>query len=163
MKIAKTLEYSATPEQVFAVLSEQAFQEAKCAATAALKHTAAVTSAGVCTVITTERWMPTDAMPEFARSMIGAELKVRETQEWGPAADDGSRTGTLSMQVSGVPVTVNASLSLAPGGKGTVERIDGDLKAGVPLLGGKIEKAAAPAVEQGIVIEGRTAASWLQR
>ena len=38
MKIATTMEYAATPQEVFAVLTDQAFQEAKCAATAAISR-----------------------------------------------------------------------------------------------------------------------------
>ena len=37
------------------------------------------------------------------------------------------------------------------------------LKAKVPLIGGKIERAAAPPIEQAIDIEGETAAQWLAR
>ena len=163
MKIAKTVQYSASPEEVFAVLADQAFQDAKCAATAALRHTAAVNTQGDRTVITTERVLPTDGMPDFAKSMVGETLKVTETQDWGPAGDDGSRQGTVSMAVAGVPVSLKGSLSLAPGGPGSVETIDADLKASVPLIGGKIEKAAAPPVEDAIAIEQRLAEEWLAR
>ena len=163
MKIAKTVQYSASPEEVFAVLADQAFQDAKCAATAALRHTAAVSTQGDRTVITTERVLPTDGMPDFAKSMVGETLKVTETQDWGPAGDDGSRQGTVSMAVAGVPVSLKGSLSLAPGGPGSVETIDADLKASVPLIGGKIEKAAAPPVEDAIAIEQRLAEEWLAR
>ena len=163
MKIARTLEYAATPDEVFTVLADQAFQEAKCAATAAIKHTATVSGDGDRTVITTERVLPTRGMPDFARNMVGETLKVTETQDWGPAAADGAREGTLSMSVSGVPVTMKGTLSLAPGGPGSVETLDADLKASLPLIGGKIEKAAAPPVEDAITIEQRLAAEWLAR
>ena len=33
----------------------------------------------------------------------------------------------------------------------------------MPLIGGKIEKAAAPAIRDAIDIEGRTAQEWLAR
>ena len=163
MKIAKTIEYAASPEEVFAVLADQAFQEAKCAATAAIRHTATVTTQGERTVITTERILPTDGMPDFAKGMVGDTLKVTETQDWGPAAEDGARDGTLSMSVAGAPVSMKGSLSLAPGGAGSVETLDADLKASVPLIGGQIEKAAAPPVEQAIAIEQRLAKEWLAR
>jgi len=163
VKIAKSIEYAASPEEVFAVLTDQAFQEAKCAATGAIRHTATVRTEADRTVITTERVLPTSGMPDFAKNMVGETLKVTETQDWGPADGNGSREGTVSMAVAGVPVALKGTLSLAPGGAGTVEAIDADLKASVPLIGGKIEKAAAPPVEDAITIEQRVAQEWLAR
>ena len=163
MKIAKTIEYAATPEEVFAVLSDAKFQEAKCAATAAIKYSASVKTVGDRTIITTERILPSDDLPDFAKSMVGETLKVTETQDWGPASDDGSRQGTVEMAVAGAPISLKGTLSMRPGGPGTVEQLDSELKAKVPLIGGKIEKAAAPPIEQAIEIEGKTAANWLAR
>ncbi|NYG07729.1 hypothetical protein BJ986_002216 [Phycicoccus badiiscoriae] len=163
MKIAKSIEYAATPQEVFTVLSDVKFQEAKCAATAAIKHTAKVESSGDHTVITTERILPSDGLPDFAKSMVGETLKVTETQDWGPASSDGSRRGTVEMAVAGAPIALQGTLSLAPGGSGTVEQLDAELKARVPLIGGKIEKAAAPPIEEAIDIEATTAQEWLAR
>ena len=163
MKIAKTIDYAATPDEVFAVLSDARFQEAKCKATAAIKYNASVKTVGDRTVITTERILPSDDLPDFARSMVGETLKVTETQDWGPASDDGSRQGTVEMNVAGAPISLKGTLGLKPGGSGTIETLDSDLKAKIPLIGGKIEKAAAPPIEQAIDIEGETAAQWLAR
>jgi hypothetical protein len=163
MKIATTMEYAATPDEVFAVLADQAFQEAKCAATAAIRYTAAITESGGSTVITTERILPADDLPDFAKNMVGETLKVVETQTWGAPSVDGSRTGTVQMAVAGVPVALNGTLALAPGGPGSVEHLDAELKAKVPLIGGKIEKAAAKPIEEAIAIEAATVKKWLAR
>ena len=163
MKIAKSIEYAATPEEVFAVLSDAKFQEAKCAATAAVKHSAEVRTVGDHTVITTERILPSDGLPDFARSMVGNTLTVTETQDWGPAAAGGGRRGTVEMAVTGAPISLQGTLMLAPGQGGSVETLEAELKAKVPLIGGKIEKAAAPPIEEAIDIEARTAAEWLRR
>lgn len=161
MKLTKSAEYHASPEEVFAVLSDPKFQTAKCAATAALEHEASVSASGDRTVITTERVLPSDGLPDFARSMVGKTLTVRETQDWGPAADNGARDGTVDMEVSGVPLSLRGTLRLEPGGQGTLQHIDAELKAKVPLIGGKMEKAAAPPIQQAIDIEVRTAHEWL--
>ncbi|QGN56748.1 DUF2505 domain-containing protein [Nostocoides sp. HKS02] len=163
MKIATTVEYAATPDEVFAVLSDAKFQEAKCAATAAVRHSATVKVVGDRTVITTERELPSDGLPDFAKSMVGDALKVTETQDWGPASDDGTRQGTVEMGVAGAPISLKGTLSLQPGGAGTVEALDAELKARVPLIGGKMEKAAAPPIEEAIAIEHQTAVEWLNR
>ncbi len=163
MKIATTMQYAATPQEVFEVLTDQAFQEAKCAATAAIRYTASVTRSGADTVITTERILPSDDLPDFAKNMVGETLKVVETQTWGAASGDGSRTGTVAMVVAGVPVALNGTLALAPGGPGSIEHLEAELKAKIPLIGGKIEKAAAAPIQEAIDIEAATAKEWLAR
>ena len=163
MKIATTIDYAAAPHAVFAVLSDAKFQEAKCAATAAIRHTASVKTVGDHTVITTERVLPSDDLPDFARSMVGDTLTVTETQDWGPASEDGSRKGTVEMGVAGAPISLKGTLALRPDGSGSVETLDAELKAKVPLVGGKIEKAAAPPIEEAIAIEHQTAVEWLKR
>jgi hypothetical protein len=163
MKIEKKLEYSAGPREVFAVLSDPAFQEAKCVATHAIRHTSSVSTQGDRTVITTERVLPSNGLPDFARNLVGETLTVSETQDWGPAADDGSRKGTVRMAVTGAPLALSGRLSLTPGGAGSLEILDSELKAKVPLIGGKIEKAAAPPIEAAIDIEHTVAQEWLSR
>lgn len=163
MKIATTAEYTATPDEVFAVLSDPAFQEAKCVATAAIKHSAKVETSAGATVITTERVLPSDGLPDFARGMVGNTLKVVERQEWGAPGADGARKGKVTMEVVGAPLVLQGTLSLAPQGSGSVEVIDADLKAKIPLLGGQVEKAAAPPIREAFEIEIATAHEWLSR
>ena len=163
MKIARSMDYAATPQEVFAVLADPAFQEAKCAATAAISYSASVETKGDQTVISTERVLPANGLPDFAKSMVGETLKVLEKQTWSAAGADGSRTGTVEMTVPGAPLSLKGKLALSPSGTGSVEKVDADLKASIPLVGGKIEKAAAPPIEDAIRIESETAASWLAR
>ena len=67
------------------------------------------------------------------------------------------------MAVAGVPVALGGTLALAPGGPGSIEHLDADLKAKIPLIGGKIEKAAAKPIRESIDIEAATAKEWLAR
>jgi uncharacterized protein (DUF736 family) len=50
---------------------------------------------------------------------------------------------------------------LAPGGQGSLETIEGDLKARIPMMGRKIEETAAPAIRSAIRVESETGAAWL--
>jgi hypothetical protein len=162
MKISHIVEFPASPDEVFDMLSEPHFQEAKCGATAAIEHAVSVELSGHRTIIKTERVLPTRGLPDYARSMVGDTLKVGETQDWGPAADDGSREGTIDLEIHGAPISLVGTVRLEPGGAGTVQHIDADLKARVPFIGGKIEKAAAPPIEAAIEIEHSTGVKWLQ-
>ena len=68
---------------------------------------------------------------------------------------------TLTIEADAQQFSIKAKVALVPNGPGSQMRIDGDLKASIPLLGGKIEKSAAPAVIDGIQQEGRTGRAWL--
>lgn len=161
MKISATFDYAATPQEVFAMLADEDFQARKCAATGALRHSVSVSTQGERTVIVSHRDLPTQDFPDFVRSLVGATLAVVETQDWGPPGPDGARQGRLTVDIVGAPIDLAGTLSLAPDGRGSVESIDGDLKARIPLIGGKIEQAAAPAIESAIRAERETGQAWL--
>lgn len=143
MKFTHRAEYPAAPDLVFARMCEQEFQDAKCEATTTGTWKAEVSTTGDRTVISTERVLPTDDLPDVARSFVGETLTVVEVQTWGPASADGSRTGDLNLHVKGAPMTLKGAVRLSPHGSGTVHELVGELKAGVPLIGGRLEKAAA--------------------
>ena len=162
MEISTTFDYAATPQQVFAMLADTEFQNRKCIATGALSHSVSVSPQGDRTLIVNHRVMPTDGFPDFVKSMVGATLAVTETQDWGPPDPDGSRQGTITVDLGGAPLDLVGVLSLAPAGEGSLESIDANLKAKIPLIGGKIEKAAAPAIESAIRVERETGQAWLR-
>ena len=161
MKISATFDYAAPPHEVFAMLADEDFQTRKCAATGALSHSVSISTQGDRTVIVSSRDLPTEDFPDFVKSIVGATLAVVETQDWGPAGQDGARQGTLTVEIAGAPIDLAGTLSLAPAGGGSVESVDGDLKARIPLIGAKIEKAAAPAIESAIRVERETGQAWL--
>lgn len=161
MKISATIDYPATPEAVFAMLANEDFQAGKCAATGARRHSVSISKQGEHTVIVSTRDMPTDGFPDYVKGMVGDTLVVTETQDWGPPGTEGSRQGRLTVDIAGAPVDLAGTLSLAPGGQGTVETVQGDLKAKVALIGAMIENAAAPAIRSAIRVEGETGQAWL--
>ncbi|MEO6142382.1 MAG: DUF2505 domain-containing protein [Dermatophilaceae bacterium] len=161
MKITATFDYAGTPHDVFAMLIDEEFQARKCVATGALSHSVSVRAQDDRTVIVSNRELPTDGFPDFVKSLVGATLAVTETQDWGPAGPGGARQGRLTVDIAGAPIDLAGTLSLAPAGEGSVESVEGELKARIPLIGGKIEKAAAPAIESAIRAERETGQAWL--
>ncbi len=161
MRITEKIDYPAGPEAVFAMLTSEAFQERKCAEAGALSHDVDITQTAGGARIVTNRDLPTDGLPDFAKSMVGNRLAITETYVWAAAGGEGSRPGTLTVEVAGAPVALHATVRMAPGGSGTTIVIDGDLKAAIPLFGGKVEKASAPAVIDAILGEQRTGTAWL--
>ena len=163
MKINATIDYAGTPDAVFAMLANEDFQSRKCKATGALRHSVTISAQGDRTVIISSRDLPTDDFPDFVKKMVGTTLAVIETQDWGPAGTGGARQGRLTVDIAGAPIDLAGTLSLEPGGQGTVETVEGDLKARIAFVGGMIENAASPAIRSAIRVESETGHAWLAK
>lgn len=167
MQIRTHADYPATPAEVFAVIADPAFVAHKAEHMSVAAHSAQVLQDGDRTVIRTTRTLPTDEMPDIARKVVGKVLTLSEEQNWGPAAPDGSREGSLHLRVEGAPVSLRGTMRLAPNGgaaqSATIQDIVADLTAKVPLMGSAIEKAAAPAISAGINVEADLVREWLAR
>lgn len=161
MKISAAIDYAATPQEVFAMLADEEFQNRKCLATGARRHFVSISEREDRTIIVNRRDMPSDDFPAFVKSMVGETLSVTETQDWGPAGNAGVRHGRLTVDIAGAPIALGGVLSLTPSGQGTLETIEADLKASIPILGNKVEQAAAPAIKSAIRVEGETGQAWL--
>lgn len=162
MRLKAELRYDAGPADVFAMLADPAFQERKLAATGAIEHEVDVVArddGGA--VVTTRRTMPTDQVPDLVRNLVGPTLTIVQVEDWGPAAADGGRSGTVTAEVSAAPVQLTGTLRLAAAGAGTVETLDAELKARLPIIGGRIERAAEPAITAAIDVEQREGRAWL--
>jgi hypothetical protein len=164
VKFSAQIRYAAAPEAVYAMPLDPAFQNKVCVATGALDHSVDVQlppgSADGAT-ITTTRKLPAEGLPDFVRSFVGSTLDVLRVDHWGPLEPDGSRRGSVVVEIQGTPVRLNGTLSMRPDGAGTVEDVEGDLKASVPLVGGKIERAAEPAIRSAVSKEQEIGTGWL--
>lgn len=152
--------FTAPPARVLAMLQDQAYVELRCERTGSLKTTAGVTGepGGDCTVSST-RILPAD-VPAAAKSFVGDTLKVNETQVWSALAEDGSASAVLSVDFGG-PLTFTGSVTLAADGDSTRVQTQGEFKASIPFIGGKIEKIAAEQTERYLRTEESVGAEWL--
>lgn len=163
MQVSARIIYPAGPEAVFAMLTDETFLAQVCTATGAVRHEVAVVLAGGGARVTTRRELPTDQVPDFVRRFVGDTLTVVRVDTWAAAGADGSRRGEMAVEIAGAPVRLTGTLALTPDGATTVEDVDGDLKASVPLVGGKVEKAAEPAIRSGLRKEEQLGKAWLAR
>ncbi len=156
MRLSRREELDGTPEEAYAVLTDPTFQEVKCeATTVGGQHSVDINEGAVGTRVRTERELPSDGLPDVARSFVGESLVVVETHDWSAPGPDGSRQSVVDLHVKGAPLTLKGTLRLEPHGSGTLELLDAELKANVPLIGGKIERAAAGPIDTAIDIETR--------
>lgn len=154
MDISTGLDFAATPEEVYAMMLDQAFLEEVCVASQSISYDVSVDG----TSTKASRTLPS---PESAARFTGPQLTVVEDVQWAEAGGDGARSGTLTMTVLGQPVRLSGRLQIAPGGRGTTVDLTGELKVNIPLLGRKLEESAAPAVLAGFGTQQEVGDRWL--
>ena len=156
MDISSRLQFAAPPADVYAMMTDKAYLEEVCVASRSLSYEASVDG----NVTRTSRGLPA---PESAARFTGPVLTVLDETTWGPDQPDGSRTGDVRISVQGQPVTMRATLRLTPGGSGSEITLSGELKVAIPLIGKKMEQAAAPAVLAGFRTQQQVGTDWLSR
>lgn len=161
MKIEEKWVYPASDTDVYAMIVDPAFQEAKCAATKAVDFGVQIDPTDKGHTIVSRRTMSTSSFPSQFKSMVGDTLQIIETQVWGAPDAGGSRAADLTVEIKGAPIGMTGTLRATASGSDTVMQLEGDLKARVPLIGGKIEQAAAPAIVAAIHTEADTGNAYL--
>lgn len=156
MDITTDLDFAADPPTVYAMLLDQGYQEEVCVASRAVRYDVAISPP----ITRTSRTL---TAPADTARFTGSELTIVEEITWSDADAGDSRTGQMHLTVSGQPVALRGQLRLAPGGRGTLVRLTGDLKVNVPLLGRKLEQSAAPAVLLGFRTQQQVGDAWLAR
>ncbi len=81
-------------------------------------------------------------LPGFAKKLIPANTTVTNTYRWGPAGAGGAREGNWKAEIKGAPVSLGGPTALRPAGSGCVQVFEGQVKASVPVIGGKLESFA---------------------
>lgn len=161
MKFDARIDYPAETEAVAAMLADEEFVRRKVEASGALESSVEVLREGEAFTVTTRRQMPTDQVPSAFRSLVGQRLDVRLVEAWQEPHADGSRSGTLSLDIVGVPVSVRGRMTLHPTDAGAEQSFAGDITASIPLFGRPIEKAAAGAVDKVLAVERRIGLEFL--
>lgn len=110
------------------------------------------------------RVVPADRLPDVARSVVGRELTVRQRETFTAAGPEG-RTADITVDVDGVPVRLAGTETLRPdredGGDGTSHSMHLEVTSSIPLIGGKIEKSAAPVITKALGLQESVAREWL--
>jgi hypothetical protein len=109
--------------------------------------------------IKTRRWVPAN-VPGFAKKLFGDTTEMVQTDVWG-AENDGVREGTWTIDVPGKPVKAMGTIRMERQDSGTLVTIDGELKASVPLIGGKLESWAGGEAAETLRKEHDYGVTWL--
>lgn len=160
MDLNTTLRFPADPGTVFEMLVDPDYVGRKAQAANAIRHEVSVQRDGDSAKIWLLRVMPPD-VPDFVRRFVGDTIDLEQTDEWGPATADGSRDGTISIDMREAPVRLRGTMILAPDGGGTLTEVSGTIKASIPLIGGKVESAVHDALISAARREEEVGRQWL--
>lgn len=161
MRLSENLNLPMPPEAAAAMYTDPAYTRIRGRTLHAESATSEVEGdpAGAFTV-TTHLELATEGIPDIARSLVGRSVKILEVQSWQAPAEAGARQGTIELTVQGAPASMRGHLELRPAGENSAVSIDGEFTAKVPLLGGRLEKAALPYVTKVLRAEERSAEDY---
>ncbi|MDO9378627.1 MAG: DUF2505 domain-containing protein [Nocardioidaceae bacterium] len=157
MKIEETVTYpGATPEAVFALISDPSFRDEVCTTMGATRHDVDVTSQGGAATITIARTLPAD-LPDMLKKMVGDTVSVDQVEHWDAPDASGDRTGRVAVDIKGQPASMKGATTLAARGDDTVLTVVGDVTVKIPFIGKKVEPEVAKAIVQALRLECREA------
>ncbi len=154
MEIHATNDFAAPVPVVFAMLTDRVFLRACCLASDPLDHSVVVD--GLHTA--SRRVLPT---PSVVARFTGPTMAVVDEITWDPAEVAGGRSGAAHITVEGLPAELLGTVTLVPGGRGSVMTYAGELTVKVPLLGPSLAKQAAPLLLEALEIQQRVGDEYL--
>lgn len=92
--------------------------------------------------------------PGWLRGFVGDGLRIHEERIWTIESESLAR-GTMSLRVHGQPVSMDGVVELRSDSAGSLITVEADVRANVPLLGGKIETEVRTYLAAGIQHEIR--------
>lgn len=163
MDLQRDNTYGADPYAVFGMLTDREFLDRRAVATKAIRHRIEVSpGADGSVTVRTQRTLQTDLIPDALRKLVGATIDIDEVISWGGPEPDGSRVGRINLEVAKVPVRGSGTMRLGADAPGrTLQAVRLEIKASIPLVGRKVEEAAAPAVIAALEVEERLGGEWL--
>jgi hypothetical protein len=149
MKLRESFSYPAGVEDVFALVSDDAFRTETAEDSRARDVSTTVEKDGGDTIVTLVRTQPATSskVPDFVKKLIGDTVTIKQVERWTAPDADGNRTATVTMKVAGKPAGFKGKATLTADGKGSEFVVSGDVKVDVPFVGKKVEPLIAKAIE----------------
>lgn len=161
MDLSLTTSYDATPEEVFAIITDATFQEQVCQRLHAPSYDVAVGDSGDDMVLRV-RWetSPT-GVPSVARPFVGTTLILAQTKIWHPADSDGAREADVEGEAAGSRVRLSGRTYIVPTGRSTTQTFDLHVTTSLPALGDRLERVVTDAVRTRLETKFELAWSWI--
>jgi hypothetical protein len=100
-------------------------------------------------------------LPGWAQKVVPARTYVEETNTFDPLGADGARSYRVAVKFQAVPAIVSGRVLLRPDGAGgTRNEIRMEVRAQIPLIGGKLEDLVLRELRETIEGEAAFARTW---
>jgi uncharacterized protein YndB with AHSA1/START domain len=153
MKLRHENVYDAPATDVFAMLVDPDYRKKVAAATDAISCDAAF--GGGKLVVREEQAVK--GVPSFAKKFVGESTTAIHTEVW----DADGASATVEIEAPGKPTHISGTTTLSESGGRTTQVYDLEVKASVPLVGGKLEKLVHDLTKAGFDKEREVGAAWL--
>ena len=161
MDLSLVTSYDASPEEVFAMITDVTFQEQVFERLRAPSYDVEVGDSGDERAVRVH-WQtrPVD-VPVVVRRLVGHSLVVAQNKIWHRPDVDGAREADVDGEATGVPVRLVGRTRIVPEGQGTTQVFDLHVTASVPVVGRGLEQVVADAVRVRLEKKFEVAWSWL--
>lgn len=155
-------DYEAGVEQLHRVFADEEYWRARLADSGADDTTLDalnVTGEGSIEAVTTQV-LHADRLPGLVSQFHRGDLRIRREEHWQPIRD-GVSTGTVQGSISGAPVSLSGTATLASTGRGSRLSVHITVEVRVPLVGGKIESFIGAQLVDLLRAEQRFTSVWI--
>lgn len=140
-KLSNTDHYNVSPDRLVELQGSADFINAKYTAMGDRAFSIKQQDAGDGTLtLVVEREVAAN-MPDVAKKVLGETNNMVLTENWRKSGDGWQADVTIDSP--GKPMAINGSYDVKPAGDGADWVVNFDIKASVPLVGGKVEKMVA--------------------
>ena len=153
-KLSKQLTYDAPAEAVTAMLDDPAFREAVLERQRVLRGSVDIDG----DVARIEQVRSGDDIPSFARTFVGDEIVIVQTETWTSPT-----SARIDLAIPGKPGEAIGTLTLVESGGTTTETVELAVSVRIPLVGRKIEAMVADMVVHALDKEHEVGVEWLAR
>ncbi|HNA98015.1 MAG TPA: DUF2505 domain-containing protein [Marmoricola sp.] len=152
MKFLKETIFTASPEQVFTVLTQEPFRHdlARAADMHRWEISVEESTNGILVANTVWYRSTSDRLPAAAQKVVGSEVAIHQVETW--TSPNG---GTIEMHMPGKPGHIKGDFVLDYDGTNTTQTVDADISVRIPLLGKTLEKLLAGEFSDTLDIQAR--------
>ena len=138
-KLSNTDRYSATPDQMIAIMSDPDYLTAKYTALGDKTFTVDTQTATDDSLdLKVSRSVDAD-LPGALKKVMGDTNDLVQTESWSTGG--ATKTAVVTIDAPGKPITITANFQISPVGDSECDyTVDFEIKSSIPLAGGKIEK-----------------------
>ncbi|TCC30944.1 DUF2505 domain-containing protein [Kribbella speibonae] len=161
MDLSLATSYDASPEEVFAMITDVTFQEQVFQRLQAQSYDVVVGDDGDDLAVQLHWQTQVSDVPVVARRFVGNTLELEQSKVWHRPDADGARLAEVRGALTGVPVKLTGTTRIVPEGRGTTQAFDLHVIASVPVVGTRLELLVAEAVRVRLEKKFEVAWSWL--